>query len=188
MDKITKVSGWLKKAFEFLVLLPIPVSILLWVCAKFPERTLFGLPLLGGPIGFAGFSNSVIPILGDVTPWLRFSGFMVSLPFTCLQVYWMWQLRQLFKSYSQGRIFTIHNAICIRRTALTFLAMAIGSIFLESALTVILTANNPIGHRMLGVSIGTSQISDLLTGLVLVVIAWIMSEAQRLQEEADLTV
>jgi hypothetical protein len=188
MDKIMKVSGWLKKVFEFLVLLPIPVSVLLWMFAKFPERTLFGLPLLGGPIGFSGFSNSAIPILGDITPWLRLSGFMVSLPMTCLQVFWIWQLRQLFKNYSHGRIFTVQNTICIRRTAMIFLVMPIGSILLDSALTVILTANNPVGHRMLGVSIGTSQISDFLTGLVLVVIAWIMNEAQRIKEEADLTV
>jgi len=41
---------------------------------------------------------------------------------------------------------------------------------------------------MLGLSVGTPHVADLLTGLVLVVIAWIMNEGQRLQEEAELTV
>lgn len=188
MDKIMKVSARLKRVFEFLVLLPIPVAIVLWAFAQFPERTLFGLPLIGGPIGYAGFSNANFPILGDITPLMRLCGFMATLPICLLQVYWMWQLRQLFAYYSQGKIFTINTTACIRRTALAFLAIPIASFFLEGVLSIILTFNNPTGQKMLNLSIGTPQIADLITGLVLVVIAWIMNEAQRLQEDSELTV
>jgi hypothetical protein len=188
MDKIMKVSRLLKRVFEVLVLLPVSVSLLLWVFAKFPERTLFGLPLIGGPIGYAGFSNANFPILGDVTPFMRLWGFLVTLPIPLLQVYWMWQLRQLFSSYSQGKIFTTIATACIHRTALAFLAIPIASFFIEGILSIILTINNPAGRRMLGLSIGTPQVAEVLTGLVLVVIAWIMNEAQSLQEDAELTV
>ena len=188
MDKIMKVSARLKGVFGVLAFLPLPVALVLWAFAQFPERTLFGLPLIGGPIGYAGFSNANFPILGEVTPLMRLCGFLVTLPLAILQVYWMWQLRQLFGYYAQGKIFTTNTTACIRRTALAFLAIPIASIFLEGALSIVLTFNNPIGQRMLGLSVGTPHVADLLTGLVLVVIAWIMNEGQRLQEEAELTV
>jgi hypothetical protein len=183
-----KVSGLLQRVFEVLVLLPVSVSLLLWVFAKFPERTLFGLPLIGGPIGYAGFSNANFPILSEVTSMMRLCGFLATLPIALLQVYWMWQIRQLFHYYSQGKIFTINTTACIRRTALVFLVIPIAGFFLEGVLSVILTFNNPVGQKMLGLSISTPMVADVLTGLVLVVIAWIMNEAQRLQEDAELTV
>jgi hypothetical protein len=188
MDKIMKLSSRLKAIFGVLVMIPIPVAIVLWAFAQFPERTLFGLPLIGGPIGYIGFSNANFPILGEVTPLMRLCAFLATLPLAILQVYWMWQLRQLFAYYAQGKIFTSNTTACIRRTALTFLAIPIASFFIEGVLSIVLTFNNPMGQKMVNLSVGTPQVADLLTGLVLVVIAWIMNEGARLQEDAELTV
>jgi len=95
MDKIMKVSARLKGVFGVLAFLPLPVALVLWAFAQFPERTLFGLPLIGGPIGYAGFSNANFPILGEVTPLMRLCGFLVTLPLAILQVYWMWQTQAI---------------------------------------------------------------------------------------------
>lgn len=189
MDKIKKVSAALKNIFTFLVLLPVPVAIVMWTYVQFREQSVFGIPIVGGPIGSAVLPYwNMPPVLGDVTLWMRFAGFMVCLPMTLLQVYWIWQLRQLFSHFAHGQIFTKNSTDCLRRTAVTLLAIPLVAIPINSVVGVILTSHNPIGYRVLGVSFGTPQLLDVLTGLVLVVIAWIMNEGQRLQEDAELTV
>lgn len=188
MNRNEKISTLLQTAFAALACLPIPVSLILWTFTEFPSRKIFGYSLIEGPLGFMSLSTPSIPIMGDLTPLLRLGGFVVNFPLVALQTYWLWQLKKLFGCYAQGKIFTLENTTHIKRTAQAFLGIAFMSVLVGAASTVILTANNPVGHRMLSVTFGTPQLSDILTGLVLVVIAWIMDEGRRLKEEVDLTV
>lgn len=188
MKKIIQLSLILKNFFMFLAILPLPFALIIWMYTKFPERTLFGISLVNGPIGFMGFSNISISIMNPLSSFARFWGFVAYFPMALLQTYWLWQLKKLFSYYAQGKIFTLETTNCIRRTAWTFFTIAFVSIILDGLLSVILTSNNPVGHRMFSISFGTYQITDILVGLILVVIAWIMNEACRLQEEMELTV
>lgn len=188
MSKNKTISVILERVFGSLTFLPIPISLLLWTFTEFPSRKIFGLPLVDGPIGFMGLSNTSVSVMSDLPSSLRLAGFMASLPLVGLQTYWLWQLKKLFGCYARDKIFTVENTTYIKHTALAFLGIAFMSIFVGAALTLILTANNPVGHRMVGVTFGTQQVSDILTGFVLVVIAWIMDEGRKLKEEADYTV
>lgn len=189
MNKNEKISAILEKVFGGLAFLPLPVSFILWTFVQFPDRTIFGIPLVNGPLGgFIGLSSTNIPIMANLTSSLRLVGFLVYLPLVLLQTYWLWQLKGLFGCYAKGKIFTADNTTYIRRTALAFLGIAFISILVSTATTLVLTANNPVGHRILSLTFGTQQISDILTGLVLVVIAWIMDEGRKLKEDADYTV
>ncbi len=188
MNKNEKISAILERVFGGLAFLPIPISLIIWTFTEFPSRKIFGFPLVDGPIGFMGLSSTSISIMSDLSNSLRFAGFMANLPLAGLQTYWLWQLKGLFGCYAQGKIFTVENTAYIKRTALAFLGIVFVSVLIGAILTLILTANNPVGHRMVGVTFGTQQVSDILTGLVLVVIAWIMDEGRKLKEEADYTV
>lgn len=188
MNTNKKISAVLEKIFWGLAFLPIPVSLVIWTFTEFPSRKIFGLPLVDGPINFMGISSASISVMADLSSSLRFAGFMANLPLVGLQTYWLWQLKRLFGCYAQGKIFTLENTTYIKRTALAFLGIAFVSIFVGAALTLVLTANNPAGHRMIGVTFGTHEIANILTGLILVIIAWIMDEGRKLKEEADYTV
>lgn len=188
MNRNEQISAILEKVFGILTYLPIPISFTLWMFTEFPSRKIFGYSLVDGPLGFMSLSSPSIPVLNNLTPFLRLSGFVANLPLVGLQTYWLWQLRGLFGCYAQGKIFTLENTTHIKRTAQAFLGIAFMSVIVGSLSGLVLTANNPVGHRMLSLTFGTHQISDILTGLVLVVIASIMDEGRRLKEEVDLTV
>ncbi len=194
MNKNEKISAVLERMFGTLTFLPLPISLILWAFIELPSRTTFGIPLFEGPIGFFGFFGFLslfdpnLPIMADLTPSLRLAGFLVYLPLAGLQTYWLWQLKGLFGCYAKGQIFTSENTAYIRRTAMAFLGIAFMSILVKTASILVLTLNNPPGQKLLSVSFGTPQISDILTGMILVVIAWIMDEGQKLKEEADYTV
>jgi hypothetical protein len=187
MNKIMKISATVEKIFAILAFIPLPLAFILWTFTQFSERTIFGIPIDAGGLSFPGMSYSA-SMMGDITGSLRFAGFLAYLPLMGLQTYWLWQIKRLFGCYAQGKIFTADNTVFIRRTAIAFLATSLVSIVVSSIVGLILTINNPVGHRVLGISIGTPQMTDVLTGLVLVVIAWIMDEGRRLKEEADFTV
>lgn len=174
MDKIVKLSTTLKKIFAFLMFLPFLLATGLWLClTRFPE------------LGLSKLSHIPIEIVHDTKVSLAFVGFSVFLPMFVVQTYWLWQLWQLFSHYSEGKIFTPENSVYVRRTAFAFLCITLLSILIDSLLTIILAVNNDIGYRLLFLTVGILQISNILTGLVLIVIAWIMDEAHRLQREID---
>lgn len=188
MNKNEKISATLEKVFGCLAFLPLPISFILWTFTQFPSRTIFGIPLVESPIGFLSLLHPGLPIMADLTSSLRFVGFLVYLPLVGLQTYWLWQLKGLFGCYAKGQIFTADNTAYIRRTAMAFLGIAFMSILVNTASILVLTANNLPGQKLLSVSFGTPQISDILTGMILVVIAWIMNEGQKLKEDAEYTV
>jgi hypothetical protein len=187
MNKIMKISATLEKIFGILAFIPLPLAFILWTFTLFPEGKIFGIPLEAGGLSFPGMSYHS-SIMEDITGPLRFAGFLAYLPLMGLQTYWLWQIKRLFGCYARGKIFTADNTAFIRRTAIAFLAISVVSIFVNSIVGLILTINNPAGHRILGVSIGTPHIVDVLTGMVLVIIAWIMDEGRQLKEEADFTI
>jgi hypothetical protein len=174
MDKIIKLSATLKNIFAFLMFLPLILATGLWLClTKFPE---FGLSKL---------SHIPIELMQNIEVSLAFLVFSVFLPMFVVQTYWLEQLWKLFSHYSEGRIFTEQNSGYVRRTAVAFLSITLLSILIDGLLTIILPVNNDVSFRLLFLTVGILQISNILTGVVLIVIAWIMDEAHRLQQEID---
>ena len=51
-----------------------------------------------------------------------------------------------------------------------------------------LTMHNPPGHHIVRVGLSSDNIIVLLIGIVVVLIAWVMEEGRKLQEEQRLTV
>jgi Protein of unknown function (DUF2975) len=98
-------------------------------------------------------------------------------------VFAVWRLRQLFALYAAGQIFTAGNARCLRHFAAAVCTFAIAKPITGALLSVVLTMNNPPGHRQLAITLGSSELTTLFIGCVFLVIAWIMGEAQALAEE-----
>lgn len=174
MDRIVKLSITLSRLFSWITFLPLILAVALWICLQ-------RLPALG----LDGLSNIPISIIQHYSISLAALGFSIFMPLFVVQTYWLWQLKILFHHFSQGRIFSPQNSIYIRRTAIAFLSLTLLSIFIDIILAIILSVNNDAFYRLLFITVGILQISNILTGLVMIVIAWIMDEAHRLQEEID---
>ncbi|MBM3857610.1 MAG: DUF2975 domain-containing protein [Verrucomicrobia bacterium] len=98
-------------------------------------------------------------------------------------------LKLIFKNYSEGNIFTATNARCYQYLAGIFLLNAIvfKPIF-DTMMVLVATLHNPPGQRILSIAFTVTNIQDILWGGVVIIIAWVMSEASKLQEEQQLTI
>jgi len=127
-----------------------------------------------------------------------------SVMFILLQVLlcvWFWKLAQLFHFYERGLIFASETIRCLKTLgllcALNWLCSTITSSFFSRPVTTpppVLPAGAKVvavKHISLGFfsfNLGGIHFGMLLAGIVIVLIAWIMDEGRKIQEEQELTV
>lgn len=120
--------------------------------------------------------------------WVRglcFLAALVSAGPLCLTLL---RLRQLFSLYAQGRIFTLANVACFRTLARSLLVWAVASILQTPLSGLAITAANPAGRHMLRLGIGSGELALFFVAAMAVIIARVMDEARRLEEDQALTV
>ncbi len=118
----------------------------------------------------------------------RMLGFIVALVPASVIMYATVVLIRLFRLYEAGQIFRPANVHCFRSLSRTLVAWCAANIISGSLMSIALTLHHPPGQRMISVGLGSPDITALLVGLVLGVIAWVMEEGCKLQEDQDLTV
>ncbi len=119
---------------------------------------------------------------------LQLIGFMICLlPMSAL-MYGLANIRKLFSFYREGIIFSPEHVIIFKKTAQALLLWVVLSMIYESAKSVLFSLGNPPGQRILEVGIGTAEITSLLVGGIVFVVAWVMDEGRVLNEENELTV
>lgn len=136
--------------------------------------------IVGSPIpGAAGLWG----VTGDLPVVTRLGGFLVSMIPAGVLIYGLARLRQMFRLYGRGSIFTADAARCLRQFSVTVMLQAILSPLATAAHSVIVTRHNPPGEKMLTLSLGNQEFTALLLGGLLLVIAWVMGEGAKLAAE-----
>jgi hypothetical protein len=118
----------------------------------------------------------------------RFMGFLVTMMPTAVAMAGAYYLMRLFHLYEQGYIFKPPNVLCFKRLSRVLMWWFAVGIIHRSLLSVALTLHNPPGHRIFTLGIGSPDLTALLLGCILAVIAWVMEEGRKLQEDQDFTV
>lgn len=139
-------------------------------------------------LNFNSIDRSLPRVLEDLTiPPLTAATLLIAFAVTMLPasllMYGALQLRRLFRLYSTGKIFTTANCVCLRNLSIVLLAWMPVRILFDALISVTLTINNPPGQRFLSMSIEERELTTLLLGIIFLVVAWVMGEASRLQEE-----
>ncbi len=181
MNKIKCVSGFLKYLFQ-LLFIAIPIlQIIGWIAA--PEPLAFFEHI---------FKFTVIPgnyeILHPLTIHERFAGFGLGMVPTAIELFLLYYLIKLFQSFQRNDIFSISNVTYIRNIGYALFAEQFFYPFYQGLMGVIVTMNNPSGHRYASVTFTQVNLGILLTALMVILISWIMAEGYRLREEQLLTV
>lgn len=179
MDKIRKMSIFLKYAF-LIMLLVIPVyEILGWVMFDGSYESYFMPEFL---------MDADPDFFGPLTDMQRVVGIIASAPYMLLGMYCTWQLVKLFNLYSQGFIFTAKNSVCYRHAAWALLIGEVIYPFTQMAVTFVATMHNEVGERMIAISFDDANIGNIVVACVILAISWVMDEGRKLQDEAELTI
>jgi len=97
-------------------------------------------------------------------------------------------LFKLFKFYQQGQIFTVANITCFKNIGKTLLAWIGINIFYPVLVTFIIRLSGLSDNLAIHVSVGSRELFYLVSGLIIYVMAWIMSMAIELKQEQELVV
>lgn len=119
---------------------------------------------------------------------LQFVGFMASLLPLSVLSYGLVNIRKIFSSYKEGIIFSFEHVGFFKKTAKALMLWVFLSMIYESAKSILFSIGNPPGSRVIDVNFGSTEITPLLVGGIVFVIAWVMDEGRVLSEENELTV
>jgi hypothetical protein len=97
-------------------------------------------------------------------------------------------LFKLFGLYQRGLVFTAKNIQCIKNIGTTLLAWIALKLFYPLLVTLVLRFSGASDTLSIYMGLGSNELRYLLIGLVIYVIAWIMSEASSLHQEQELVI
>jgi hypothetical protein len=103
-------------------------------------------------------------------------------------IYGLVKLKELFRLYENGHIFTTGNVACFRSLGRTLIAWVLCNVLKNSLLSVVLTLPHPPGQRIITLGLYSSEFTAIFVGIVILIIAWVMDEARMIQEDQALII
>lgn len=119
---------------------------------------------------------------------LRLLGLLASLLPLSAQMYGLLSLRKLFAYYKEGLIFTYLHVKCFRNVGRALILWGVVGVFYRTLSTLLFTWGNPPGQKILEIKFTALDFTALTIGFIVLVVAWVMDEGRRLNEEQALTV
>ena len=121
-------------------------------------------------------------------PDQRLLGFLVDGISTGLLVFVLWLVIRLSYVIEQGNLFTLPSYALIKRIVRLFLLWALYAPIKYTLLTLIQTMHNPVGERLLTVTIGMDNLVHLIIWCGLALTAFAIHQGISLYEDFTLTV
>ena len=174
-ERIQRASGKLCRVLLVLIYAMPLVNALVWVFINdFPEA----------------MHRNMLPyfVAVPLPVSARVMGFAVSMIPTGIAMLGAFHLMRLFRLYQQGSIFRPSNVRCFKSLSRVLIWWFAAGIVQRTLMGIVLTLHHPPGQRILTISLGSPDLTALLLGIILAIIAWVMEEGRKLQEDQDYTV
>ncbi len=117
-----------------------------------------------------------------------FLGGLVSALPLAVTLYGLITLKALFRLYAGGILFSAENVKYFRRLGYVFIAWVMANTIFTPLISLIITYANPAGKKTLVVQFGMVDLFTLIIGGIILVIAWVMNEGRKLEDEQAYTV
>lgn len=181
MNKIQRTSRYLRWLFTGLMVITPILYVAFW----------FFVPDVIKQDDFImGFN--VIPsqliVVHPLTTMLRLLGLTISIIPMSITLLLYANLVTLFLMYERGYYFNLQNVSVIKRIGVYLLLGEILRPLEEAATTLLLTWQNGPGQRALLISLKGNNIVVIITGIMIILISWIIAEGHRLSEDQRLTI
>ncbi len=195
MNKIKNVSLFFRLVFQ-LIFIALPILLVIsWIYAPEELVTLSGFVKLKAiPDTYNGMHTYISgsapekAILHTLSAGEKTVGCLVSAIPTLIEMFILYCLIKLFRLYENGEIFSLNHVKYLRNIGFAFLIGQLIEPFYQFIMGLVLTLNNPPHHRYAAITMDQTNIGILLTGLLFILISWIMAEGYKLSEEQQLTV
>ena len=181
MKKIALVSKILQVVF-WIALISLPIlTVLFWF--YFEDLKAFGFS-----DRFGGIDLNSLPLQLPLPLSARFFAMAASALPLAVDMVIVYLLIKLFNLYARGKIFTANNVRLIRWIGYTILIGQAISPVHQALLTLALTISNPPGQRMISIGLDNQNLFAIVSAVIIILVAWIMDEGRRLQEEQALVI
>lgn len=121
--------------------------------------------------------------VGPLTPHERWSAAALSLIPLSVSLFALFNLQRLFGFYADGKFFDLANVRCFRNMGWALVAIVPIDILFKSALSVLLSMDQPAGERMLAISIASDDVGIAVIGAVIIIVSWVMAEAADISQK-----
>lgn len=98
------------------------------------------------------------------------------------------KLAKLFYLYEKGTLFEEENIKLIKQISIYMISGELLQLIYQPLITAALSFNNPPGHRIASITLGSTNCSTLITAFIILVASWIIKEAHQLKADAQLTI
>lgn len=138
------------------------------------------------PVGF----HADLPIVPTdaLSTLQRALGALVSVLPVGVALYGLLTLKGLFRLYADAVIFSSKNVRYLHRLGYTFVAWVIANTLFTPLISLVITAANREGERVLVVQFGIVELLTLIVGGIILVIAWVVNIGRDLEDEQTYTV
>lgn len=116
------------------------------------------------------------------------AGAIVSLIPATIAFLLFYNVYKLFGLYERGFILSRENVKRFRLIGELLIADSVSSFLLNPVYTLIMSMNNGSGKRTISLGISSGEIAWLVSGFFIFVVAWVMDEARKINEEIELTI
>lgn len=165
---LSRFMGWLS-AIGF-VLLPVTVAYVFLA----PDKSgwlMFDVNHLGAEL------NLSVPLI------FRIAALGCALAPTAFTMWALWSLRRLFFLYASGSVFSAEALAALNSVAVALFAGVIVAFITQAPISALLTWSRGPHHREISLSFGSNDVVTLFMAGVVLVIARVMAEAQRMADE-----
>ncbi|MBX3658774.1 MAG: DUF2975 domain-containing protein [Ramlibacter sp.] len=170
LERIQRVSAALAWACgAFAVALPVCVLIL-WAMADASTLASRG-------------NLAANAIWGNLQPWQRAVGALVSEMPAMLAALGLWHARRCFAGFARSEVFTARAVQCLRRFSACVAGSALAAVVAGPLLSVVLTWGNPPGLRHLALGVGSDHLFTTLFAAVVWLMAAVIGQGRALADE-----
>lgn len=99
-----------------------------------------------------------------------------------------YRLAQLFHLYEQGSLFELDNIKIIKQISIFMITGELIQIIYQPLITAALSFNNPAGQRFASITLGSTNLTTLITAFIILIASWIVKEAHELKNDVQLTI
>ncbi|MDP1724059.1 MAG: DUF2975 domain-containing protein [Alphaproteobacteria bacterium] len=188
MKQIQKVSSYLLFIFNVLIIAYPLFIIIQWIFIDSDIiKNLLAQGLLHHPVETPEGSIYLSAVNWTFTS--KIIGFASQILCTLPLFLSFFVLKAIFRNYQKGEVFNTINANHYKYLGwLMFFDALLAKPLSETLMMLGVTFSNPAGHRYITLTFGTPNIEVLFSGILVIVISWVMVEASKLHNEQQFTI